>query len=594
MRILAPGYERLLHENKFSWEFDVSQVREGHDAVSVNERSSAKKIGAKLTFGEVLEPGVALMLRNLGAYNKRILHDLGCGAGKMIIQAFLVCFELKRCMGIELAPGRYKLAERNLAKLIAQPWMGRKFTMIEYKDMEFFKIVEQVPNKYLSVGMVVTCFHPSLRTMKHSHPDYTATIISTHNGLYTVQYVDGRIMNDVEEQYVFAPETVRTLEICSGNLFHLANAWDCDVCILETDFPSEIHGDLMDGMTRTPVGCTFLTYHDLKTLPVFRQNQLRQLDVNVFDSDRYPTSWSQGWRFYLWEHTLDSTKKLEPHQIKYLSNVKYLTIIRNNASFSVQLYNIDEKEQLVYGIPSGGTQIESFNPLHDCIYSFGFRLEVGTPICSYWPHNVMNDVSSQFEPFFGHIDSIGLQGYNITFEDGDVATEVNPSWVFTRPNWMFHVGATVSACWPANAQNKNCPERYRRFPGTIQKHNADGTYLVEFFNGVRANHVREMWLTGISHAQFHEQQQTAVMPPDQDKVYTWDVATVCRWIELLGMSGTCVEEFRSHRINGMHLLRMVQQELFTLNLTKKEIQLLVNKIYRLKSPHASKATKRRY
>ena len=54
---LAPGYERLLLRHPWFWTFGVSGVREGHDCVSVSERNGAKKIGAKLTFGEVLESG---------------------------------------------------------------------------------------------------------------------------------------------------------------------------------------------------------------------------------------------------------------------------------------------------------------------------------------------------------------------------------------------------------------------------------------------------------------------------------------------------------------------------------------------------------
>jgi len=77
-------------------------------------------------------------------------------------------------------------------------------------------------------------------------------------------------------------------------LFDYPGAWDGDICILETDFPVEMHKELIACMTKTPIGSTFLTYHDLKKLDEFKPEIFRQLDVNIYDSDRYLTSWSQG------------------------------------------------------------------------------------------------------------------------------------------------------------------------------------------------------------------------------------------------------------------------------------------------------------
>ena len=71
-------------------------------------------------------------------------------------------------------------------------------------------------------------------------------------------------------------------------------------------------------------------------------------------------------------------------------------------------------------------------------------------------------------------------------------------------DYLFKVGENVSACWPPNAQNKNCPERYLRFPGTISGLNADGTYAVEYFDGLHAGNVREMWIQNLAEEEFME------------------------------------------------------------------------------------------
>jgi len=578
---LAPGYERLLIENPWIWNFGVSNVREGHDCVSVSERNGAKKIGAKLTFGEVLETGVLLMLQNLGAFDCQVLHDLGCGTGKMIIQSFLQCENLNRCLGIELAPGRYKLAERNMHNLVQTGWQGKQYLTVEYRENEFFKIVECVQKKALSVGMQVLCFHTSLRPSKHTFPDYHAVILEISGPLCSVKYNNGKILNDVQLEFVFAPEDVRTLEIYAGNIFHHPHAWDCEVCILETDFPSETHAELLRCMATTPIGCKFLTYHDLKQLSHYSSLHFRQIDANVYDSDRYPTSWSQGWRFYCWEHIKNQDCKVEPYEIQHLKDMKFVTVERNGHAFPTKVLRIDPEEGVV-GIEEGTNQISCFNPVYDTIYSLTSRHDIGDLVCSYWPHNVQNEVPSQFELFFGRIDGVGPRGYVVLFDDGDIARDVNPSWVFNRPQFMFAVGQRVDSCWPGNAQNKNCPERYRRHPATIQTQNSDGTYCVEFFNGIRANHVREMWLQTISEKEFYEKSQIDVLPPDPAKSSTWTAEIVCRWVELLGVSQTCVDEFCRSAINGKRLHQLTNQDLVNLNLTKKEVQLLVNKIYRLK------------
>lgn len=584
---LAPGYERLLLRHPWFWTFGVSGVREGHDCVSVSERSGAKKIGAKLTFGEVLESGVLLMLKNLGAFDCQVLHDLGCGAGKMIIQSFLHCNNLTRCLGIELAPGRYNLAERNMHHLIQNGWQGRHFLTVEYKENEFFKIVECVQNKTLSVGMPVVCFHTTLRPSKHIFPDYNAVLLEISGPLCSVKFNDGRILNDVQLEFVFSPENVRTLEIYAGNIFHHPTAWDCEVCILETDFPSETHAELLKCMATTPIGCKFLTYHDLKQFSQYSNEDFRQLDMNVYDSDRYPTSWSQGWRFYTWEHIKNQTTKIEPYEIQHLQDMKFVTVSRHGKSSVVRIAKVKKHEQCLVGTHVGGPQnpnptIHQFNPLYDNIYSLTSRFDIGDLVCSYWPHNVHNDVPSQFELFFARIDGVGSRGYTVLFDDGDIAHDVNPCWVFKRPQFMFAVGQRVDSCWPGNAQNKNCPERYRRYPATIRSRNSDGTYGVEFFSGIRANHVREMWLLSISENEFHEKSGTTELPPDPAKAVTWSAQTVHRWVELLGVSSNCVEAFQRNQIDGTKLLQLTQDDLHELNLTKKEVQLIGNKIYRLK------------
>ena len=77
------------------------------------------------------------MLYNLGAPHKHKFHDLGMGPGKMLIQAYLQFPNLTCCMGVELAKGRYQLAENNIRTLMRVGWRGRKFMGVEFKKDQF-------------------------------------------------------------------------------------------------------------------------------------------------------------------------------------------------------------------------------------------------------------------------------------------------------------------------------------------------------------------------------------------------------------------------------------------------------------------------
>ena len=89
---------------------------------------------------------------------------------------------------------------------------------------------------------------------------------------------------------------------------------------------------------------------------------------------------------------------------------------------------------IIIAVKTGCTKKEK---LHQYIHFFylGFRHEIGENVVSYWPRNLrQTDYSSQFELFFGQIDNVTPSGYTVVFEDGDIAHDVNPRWVFSKPS----------------------------------------------------------------------------------------------------------------------------------------------------------------
>jgi len=94
----------------------------GSRCTSRIDREYADKTGARLTYGEVLPDGVEKMLdaRHLDAERAKTLVDLGCGIGKLVIQAFLNYPSLQYVLGVELSPSRVRVAidaTRRLAQL---------------------------------------------------------------------------------------------------------------------------------------------------------------------------------------------------------------------------------------------------------------------------------------------------------------------------------------------------------------------------------------------------------------------------------------------------------------------------------------------
>ncbi|ETO15792.1 hypothetical protein RFI_21573 [Reticulomyxa filosa] len=277
----SPGWERQWRRYNWVWDFPVTTVQQGHKVVNNKEKEDARDQGAKLTFGEVLDCGVLLALHNLNARRKRVvcfslrsdffffnwpkkknflffffffflaksmhaLHFFVSMTQESIphptlniysfTQTFLHCTSLTHCVGVELAKGRYELAEKNLKQLLKLGWRKRSFLRVEYKKGEFMvcyyyyvcknffflyvcgayvrfliwekkkrernkkkcilffyvcvwmqnlqKIVERLPNQHPNNGWKVgdecVAFVPNLRNDKHKMISYRARIVQTY------------------------------------------------------------------------------------------------------------------------------------------------------------------------------------------------------------------------------------------------------------------------------------------------------------------------------------------------------------------------------------------------------------------------------
>lgn len=151
------------------------------------------------------------------------------------------------------------------------------------------------------------------------------------------------------------------------------------------------------------------------------------------------------------------------------------------------------------------------------------------------------------------------------------------------------------ACWPRNAQNKNCPHRYKRFPAEIIDINNDATYRLRYnvspylLSLLRpqtypedyqpddkkqgayaptpehpfAESVREMWIQYPADFVMKELSATeeAVGTPfymtyEPKLVGSWDNTKVLQWLVDIGVNERTQDLFKNKVVEGRMLLQL--------------------------------------
>ena len=228
---------------------------QGHLCVTAEDKATAKRVGARLLYGEMLPRGVnrACGPRRLHAAECETFYDLGMGLGKVCIQVFVQFPHLKLVYGVELSRARYEAAAEN-ARLLARMWP------------EAFAVCRDTPEAI------------------------------------TVQR---RLPND---------GVFRSMQLRHGSLLSCTHASNADVVLLETEVPKESIPSLCGLLASLKPQCTVLSYMDLRRHWADEAGAcpLRQKDYNVSNADRFETSWSvkRGHHFFIWERLTDRAAAL--------------------------------------------------------------------------------------------------------------------------------------------------------------------------------------------------------------------------------------------------------------------------------------------
>jgi len=81
--------------------------------------------GGEPTYGEVTYKGAAKLFKKFKLKKNDVFYDLGCGTGKLVIQAYLTS-PAQKCVGIELSKTRYKVAEKAKKALAKEKKLEKK------------------------------------------------------------------------------------------------------------------------------------------------------------------------------------------------------------------------------------------------------------------------------------------------------------------------------------------------------------------------------------------------------------------------------------------------------------------------------------
>ena len=107
----------LKQQNSIFW--DSLEGTDAH-ATSFKERQATDDHTSKeFTYGEILLPSFIPLLALADPKEGEALFDLGCGSGRPMMVAAMAYPELATCIGIELMPQVYELAQKVKEKFVS-------------------------------------------------------------------------------------------------------------------------------------------------------------------------------------------------------------------------------------------------------------------------------------------------------------------------------------------------------------------------------------------------------------------------------------------------------------------------------------------
>ena len=125
------------------------------------------------------------------------------------------------------------------------------------------------------------------------------------------------------------------------------------------------------------------------------------------------------------------------------------------------------------------------------------------------------------------------------------------------------------SCWPRNAQNKDCPVRYKLFPAQVVEANHDATYCLEFqFEATPSNYGHDLAMDpdeGKESQLQSELQRTCYFAPSEQHHYVENVREmwIKRWSKQRKQRPEepkpTEDELQNESVDKIHYLALVEQ-----------------------------------
>eukprot|EP00949_MAST-11_sp_MAST-11-sp1_P004705 g4705.t1 len=246
-------------------EAEVGFATKGHLSTDEHESKRAESQHYSLLYGEVLPTGVDKIMDryHLHAGRRRNLADLGAGSGKLCLQSFLQFETLEEVLGVELSASRFAIGYNALLNLAS-----------------LFPGVFNVESAEENSSITISCM--------------------------------GAIR--------------RRLTLRCGDLFNYASAISkFHIVVLETSFPEETFGRLLNLVQKMRRGTRLLSYMNLESIalrmyhtisesshvtdpdygngkPIILTLPVKRMPINCGQQDTFSVSWNvePGHHFHLW------------------------------------------------------------------------------------------------------------------------------------------------------------------------------------------------------------------------------------------------------------------------------------------------------
>eukprot|EP00485_Elphidium_margaritaceum_P002516 CAMPEP_0202692720 /NCGR_PEP_ID=MMETSP1385-20130828/7028_1 /ASSEMBLY_ACC=CAM_ASM_000861 /TAXON_ID=933848 /ORGANISM="Elphidium margaritaceum" /LENGTH=806 /DNA_ID=CAMNT_0049348301 /DNA_START=27 /DNA_END=2450 /DNA_ORIENTATION=- len=551
---------------------------------------------------------------HLRGSNATSLHDLQCGTGTTALQAFVSCPHLRRVLGVEQNKNLFHWATQNMMALIKNGYQNNTYLLVENIPSVKMTIAQKLPAQQLdsvsfAVNDAVFAFVPLKDGNIKKRDNYQGVVRAVHaDGIhYDVEMgATKTVIKNVHKESIFKPGTERTFEVIRGNLFERSDSFRSDVILLPYAISNDsLRSLLLTGCKRSPIGARILSFAQLESWDGFPAYQLRRIDANVYDCDRYDTNLSAYQKLYLYQHVLSPKMASSPRDIALHCRVGAEVTVRDARRqqwFSAIVIAVNAATKTVTVNKDGfigDTGIEELKMDEQRIHLLQRRFGVGDLITAYCPKLIDMEDAAMYTLYRAQVMAIEKGGtYEIQYEDGEVFRGMDEVYMFAYEAAKVHAFGEGQLCLAmrydavseVNEEGElvNVKEQYAagdigRETCVIRHVNPSGTYRVLFLQEPSEPYhdaFTEQWLT--SKTLFEEKTENAgggddsktgasggggniiraadvklplALEIDYDRALEWRPNIVARWFEKCGVCSPQLQRsIVEYNVNGVFLL----------------------------------------